>query len=91
VLIKFKILKAQILLLLAKMAVFQHQEVVDFDESFKQLLQPIESITKKDECEIFQYDLIKVNFNTKLHIHICNVYLILVTRFLFKTLEEIFK
>lgn len=90
-LIKFKILKAQILLLLAKMAVFHYQEVGDFDESFKQLLQPIESITKKDESEIFQYDLTKVNFNTKLHIHICNVYLMLVTRFLFKTLEEIFK
>lgn len=43
------------------MAVFQYQEVGDFDESFKQLLQPIESITKKDESEIFQYDLTKVN------------------------------
>lgn len=73
------------------MAVFQYQEVGDFDESFKQLLQPIESITKKDESEIFQYDLTKVNFNTSLPIHICNVYLILVTGFLFKTLEEIFK
>lgn len=73
------------------MAVFQYQEVGYFDESFKQLLQPIESFTKKDECEIFQYDLTKVNFNTKLHIQICNLYLILVTGFLFKTLEEIFK
>ncbi|KAE9535736.1 hypothetical protein AGLY_007637 [Aphis glycines] len=42
------------------MAIFHYQEVGDFDESFKQLLQPIESITKKDESEIFQYDLTKL-------------------------------
>jgi len=42
------------------MSEFQHQEDSDFDEAFKNLLQPIESITKKDSYEILQYDLIKV-------------------------------
>ncbi|XP_026806243.1 uncharacterized protein LOC113549233 isoform X2 [Rhopalosiphum maidis] len=41
------------------MSVLQYQEDDDFDNAFKHLLQPIESITKKDECEIFQYDLTK--------------------------------
>lgn len=42
------------------MSGLQYREDSDFDEVFKNLLQPIESITKKDTCEILQYDLIKV-------------------------------
>jgi len=51
----------------AEMSVLQYQENSDFDEAFKNLLQPIESITKIDSCEILQYDLIKViiNLNAK--------------------------
>ncbi|KAL5240379.1 hypothetical protein ACI65C_007789 [Semiaphis heraclei] len=41
------------------MSGLQYREDSDFDEVFKNLLQPIESITKKDTCEILQYDLIK--------------------------------
>ncbi|XP_060869795.1 uncharacterized protein LOC132944456 isoform X2 [Metopolophium dirhodum] len=44
---------------LAEMSVLQYQEDSDFDEAFKNLLQPIESITKIDSCEILQYDLVK--------------------------------
>jgi len=59
---------AQIFLFSAEMSVLQYQEDDDFDDAFKHLLQPIESITKKNDCEIFQYDLTKVNFNIKLYI-----------------------
>lgn len=48
----------------AEMSALQYQEDSDFDEAFKNLLQPIESITKIDPCEILQYDLIKVIINT---------------------------
>jgi len=50
-----------------EMSVLQYQEDSDFDEAFKHLLQPTESITKIDSCEILQYDLIKViiNLNAK--------------------------
>jgi len=47
----------------AKMSVLQYQEDGEFDEAFKNLLQPIESITTKDSWEILQYDLIKVILN----------------------------
>lgn len=39
-----------------EMSVLQYQEDSDFDEAFKHLLQPTESITKIDSCEILQYD-----------------------------------
>jgi len=45
------------------MSVPKHHKDTDFDKAFKHLLQPIESITKKDSCEILQYDLIKVTLN----------------------------
>lgn len=70
----------------AEMSVLQYRENSDFDEAFKNLLQPIESITKIDSCEILQYDLIKViiNLNAKKKITcyiICNEYFILGTGF----------
>jgi len=46
------------------MSILQYQEDSDFEETFKNLLKPIESITKI-ECEIFQYDFIKVINNNK--------------------------
>ncbi|XP_025201010.1 uncharacterized protein LOC112598686, partial [Melanaphis sacchari] len=42
------------------MSVLQYQEDGVFDEAFKHLLNPIESIAIKDECEVLQYDLTKV-------------------------------
>lgn len=49
------------------MSVRKYQDDSDFDEAFKNLLRPIESLTKKKQCEPLQYDLIKVilNLNTK--------------------------
>lgn len=47
----------------AEMSVLQYPEDSDFDEAFKNLLQPIESITKIDSCKILQYDLFKVTIN----------------------------
>lgn len=32
----------------------------DFDEAFKNLLRPIESISRRNQCEPLQYDLLKV-------------------------------
>jgi len=37
-----------------------YQDDKDFDEAFKNLLRPIESITKKTHCEPLQYNLLKV-------------------------------
>ncbi|CAI6361205.1 unnamed protein product [Macrosiphum euphorbiae] len=50
------------------MSVLQYRENSDFDEAFKNLLQPIESITKIDSCEILQYDLIKELDSYKNHL-----------------------
>jgi len=44
----------------AEMSLLQYREDSDFDEAFKNLLRPIDSITKIDSCDILQYDLIKV-------------------------------
>lgn len=55
------------------MSILQYQEDSDFDEAFKNLLQPVESITKKDSCEIMQYDLIKVMLNLHRKIKINNM------------------
>ncbi|KAL5242117.1 hypothetical protein ACI65C_009527 [Semiaphis heraclei] len=43
----------------AEISVRKYQDDSDFDEAFKNLLRPIESITKKKQCEPLQYDLIK--------------------------------
>ncbi|XP_025205007.1 condensin-2 complex subunit H2-like [Melanaphis sacchari] len=43
----------------AEISVRKYQDDSDFDEAFKNLLRPIESIIKKKQCEPLQYDLIK--------------------------------
>lgn len=52
------------------MSVCKYQNDKDFDEAFKNLLRPIESITKKNHCEPLQYNLLKVilNFNNNNYI-----------------------
>ncbi|CAH1713253.1 condensin-2 complex subunit H2 isoform X1 [Aphis gossypii] len=42
-----------------EVSVRKYQDDSDFDEAFKNLLRPIESIIKKKQCEPLQYDLIK--------------------------------
>jgi len=79
----------------AEMSALQYREDSDFDVAFKNLLQPIESITKKDPCEILQYDLIKVIINTAKKIITCYIIcyecFISGTGFVFKSLEKISK
>lgn len=80
------------------MSALQYREDSDFDEVFKNLLQPIESITKIDSCDILQYDFFKVtiNLNSKKKIiiifyNICNEYFMSGTGFIFKSLKKISK
>lgn len=48
--------------------IHSYQNDKDFDEAFKNLLRPIESITKKKNCEPHQYNLLKVIKNFKFNI-----------------------
>lgn len=43
----------------AEISIRKYQDDSDFDEAFKNLLRPMESIIKKKQCEPLQYDLIK--------------------------------
>lgn len=60
-----------------EVSVRKYQDDSDFDEAFKNLLRPIESIIKKKQCEPLQYDLIKVIVNlytTNIIFHILKVF-----------------
>jgi len=48
-------------LLSSETSIRTYENDSDFDEAFKNLLRPIESISKrKDQCEPLKYDLLKV-------------------------------
>lgn len=44
----------------ASSSLHNYQDDSDFDEAFKNLLKPIETISKQNHCEPLKYDLLKV-------------------------------
>lgn len=86
---------------LADTDVPKYQDDSDFNEAFKNLLRPVDTLTKKKQCEPLQYNLMKVilylnTYNILLLYNITYViivvimYLLTGTGFIFILLERIY-